>query len=78
VAGRWAPAARFFGLHVDLGDYHHHRRVWLRLPTARFTCPAGCEDVAVGAADVAHFTAHIDDRHARSCPGPETKERSDG
>lgn len=74
MADRWPPAAELFGLHVDLGDFHHHRRVWLRLPTARLTCRHGCDLEAFGAADVAHFTAHLDQIHARSCPGPTRKE----
>ncbi len=70
----WAPARDLFGLHVDLGDYHSVRRVWLRLPVARFTCRHGCDLEAFGAADVAHLTEHLDAIHARSCPGPHRKD----
>ncbi|AVV46434.1 hypothetical protein PYK79_45080 [Streptomyces sp. ID05-04B] len=69
MAGRWPPA-ELFGLHVDLGDYHTKRAVWLALPAAAFTCRWGCEHTAVGAADVADLTQSIADRHARTCPGP--------
>ncbi|MEH0547318.1 hypothetical protein QA802_30795 [Streptomyces sp. B21-105] len=74
MAGPWPPATRFFGLHVDLGDYHTKRAEWLQLPTAAFTCRWGCELVAVGAADVAHLTQSITATHARTCPGPSSKE----
>ncbi|WP_432032768.1 hypothetical protein [Streptomyces antibioticus] len=73
MADRWPPAG-LFGLHVDLGDYHGVRKVWLRLPTARFTCRHGCDLEAFGVADVADFTARLDEIHARSCPGPASKE----
>lgn len=69
MSGRWPPA-ELFGLHVDLGDFHHHRQVWLRLPVATLTCAHGCHEVAVGVHDVADFTARINADHARSCPGP--------
>jgi hypothetical protein len=75
VTGRWPPAD-LFGLHVDLGDYHTVRAVWLRLPTAAFTCRHGCEHTAVGAADVADLTTRLDAIHARNCPGPTPKERT--
>lgn len=65
----WAPALAFFGLHVDLGSWHTQRQVWLRRPTARLTCPHGCEYVAVGAADVTHLTARTVPEHAQACPG---------
>jgi hypothetical protein len=68
VPGRWPPTA-LYGLHVDCGDWHYQRRVWLRLPTARFTCRHGCTDSTVGASEVAYFTARIHDQHARECPG---------
>ncbi|MDX2681076.1 hypothetical protein [Streptomyces soliscabiei] len=71
---RWRPAAELFGLHVDLGFYHVELDKWLRPPVARLTCRHGCGDVAVGAADVAYFTEHIDETHARTCPGPPQKE----
>ncbi|MFF0598087.1 hypothetical protein [Streptomyces antibioticus] len=73
MADRW-PLAGLFGLHVDLGDYHSVRRVWLHLPTARFTCRHGCDLEAFGASDVAHFTEHLAEIHARTCPGPTPKE----
>ena len=75
MAGAWPPAAALFGLHVDLGDYHTKRAVWLQLPTAAFTCRWGCEHTAVGAADVADLTQTIAATHARTCPGPPTKEQ---
>ncbi|WP_330348140.1 hypothetical protein [Streptomyces sp. NBC_00582] len=75
MAERWPPAD-LFGLHVDLGDYHSVRRVWLRLPVARFTCLNGCDEEAVGAADVAALTERLAQTHARSCPGPAPKESS--
>jgi hypothetical protein len=74
VTDWWLPAASLYGLHVDCGDFHYKRRVWLRLPTARFTCRHGCDIEAFGAADVAHLTAHLAEIHARSCPGPHQKE----
>lgn len=70
MSDRWPPALHLFGLHVDLGDFHTKRGVWLRLPVATFTCHRGCELVAVGAADVTHLTQTIDATHARTCPGP--------
>ncbi|MEV6125143.1 hypothetical protein AB0M23_32325 [Streptomyces sp. NPDC052077] len=63
------PAADLPGLWVDLGDWHSKRRIWLRLPAARFTCRHGCVHEAFGAADVADFTARIATDHARTCPG---------
>lgn len=74
MAARWPPAVQFFGLHVDLGDFHHHRGVWLRHPTARFTCRHGCVEEAFGPVDVADLTARITTDHARTCPGPTRKE----
>lgn len=74
MADRWPPAAAFFGLHVDLGDFHYQRHLWLRLPTARFTCRHGCDLEAFGVAEVAHFTEHLTEDHARVCPGPTSKE----
>ncbi|WP_171111267.1 MULTISPECIES: hypothetical protein [unclassified Streptomyces] len=68
MAGWWAPA-ELYGLWVDCGDWHHRRGKWLSLPWARFTCRHGCSSEAFGAADVAYFTEHIDDDHARTCPG---------
>ncbi|MFF7521225.1 hypothetical protein [Streptomyces pseudovenezuelae] len=59
---------RMFGLWVDLGDFRKGRG-WQRPPEARFTCRYGCVDQAVGAVDVAEFTARIDEAHARTCPG---------
>lgn len=73
VSGRWAPAAAFFGLHVDCGHYSTHRHVWLRHPVARFTCRHGCELVAVGAPDVIHLTSRTVPDHARTCPGPQPR-----
>jgi len=73
VTGRWPPT-ELPGLHVDCGDFHSVRNVWLRLPFARFTCRHGCDLEAFGVADVAHFTEHIDETHARTCPGPPQKE----
>ncbi|MBK3630409.1 hypothetical protein JHN59_37555 [Streptomyces sp. MBT49] len=70
MPGRWEPAARWFGLHVDLGDYHTKRDVWLHHPAARFTCRWGCAYAAAGAAEVAQFTRAITAVHARECPGP--------
>ncbi|MGW4733863.1 hypothetical protein ACWEQC_32655 [Streptomyces shenzhenensis] len=69
MAGRWTPAEQLFGLHVDLGDWHTKREIWLRLPVATFTCRHGCEHIAVGAADVADFTQSPTETHARTCPG---------
>lgn len=69
TSDHWPPTD-LPGLWVDCGDWHTHRRVWLRLPTARFTCRHGCERSAVGAADVAEFTKTITADHARTCPGP--------
>lgn len=74
MAGRWTPTEAFFGLHVDLGDYHTKREEWLAFPTARFTCRYGCDLEAFGPADVAYFTEHLNETHARSCPGPDPKE----
>ncbi|MGW5123011.1 hypothetical protein ACWEQ7_02920 [Streptomyces sp. NPDC004069] len=68
MPGWWAPTG-LYGLHVDLGHYHSHRQVWLRLPAARFTCRHGCTEEVVGPADVADLTARTAD-HARTCPGP--------
>lgn len=73
MSGRWAPAAAFFGLHVDCGHYSTHRDKWLRLPVARFTCRWGCELVAVGVADVVDLTSTTVPDHARHCPGPQTR-----
>lgn len=66
----WWPLAYLPGLWVDLGDWHSKRHVWLRPPAARFTCRHGCAYDAYGAAAVAHLTEHVDDDHARECPGP--------
>ncbi|MEU5111681.1 hypothetical protein AB0G64_09295 [Streptomyces longwoodensis] len=68
-----APPMGLYGLHVDLGDFHTVRGVWLRRPVATFSCPHGCRAVAVGADEVAEFTARIHADHARSCPGPDRK-----
>jgi hypothetical protein len=65
---RWPPAWAYFGLHVDLGDWHSKRHIWLRLPTATFTCRHGCERTAVGATDVADLTEDLDQAHAPNCP----------
>lgn len=70
MASGWPPALEYFGLHVDLGDYHTKRGVWLHFPAARFTCRWGCESTASGPADVAQFTQAITADHARDCPGP--------
>lgn len=64
LAGRW------FGLWVDLGDWHTKREVWLRVPSARFTCRYGCLIEAFGADDVAELTKNLNRDHARICPGP--------
>jgi hypothetical protein len=64
----WRPADELFGLRVDLGDWHYKRAVWLRLPVAQFTCRRGCEEIAVGAADVIDLTSRITTDHARTCP----------
>ncbi|WP_411090823.1 hypothetical protein [Streptomyces sp. 049-1] len=69
ASGPWPPAD-LPGLWVNCGNWHYQRRVWLRLPTARFTCLHGCERSAVGAADVTEFTKTINAVHARTCPGP--------
>lgn len=69
-AGQWPPAL-LPGLWVDLGDWHSKRHVWLRPPAARFTCRHGCAYDAYGARDVARLTEHIDEDHARQCPGPQ-------
>ncbi|WP_432159167.1 hypothetical protein [Streptomyces sp. bgisy153] len=75
----WWPTRQYHGLHVDLGDYHTVRNVWLRLPVATFTCPRGCHEVAVGVHDVADLTARIRvTDHARTCPGPNPKESRHG
>ncbi|WP_340382268.1 hypothetical protein U5640_36245 [Streptomyces sp. SS7] len=78
MAERWRPAAELFGLHVDSGRYRydrlHDRLHWTRLPVATFTCRCGYEHKAVGAADVAYLTSHLDEFHARSCPGPNRKD----
>ncbi|PWG08757.1 hypothetical protein DF268_35895 [Streptomyces sp. V2] len=70
MADIWPPAT-LPGLHIDLGDYHH-RGVWLRLPTAVFTCSHGCRKRAVGVDDVRAFTKDVAEIHARTCPGPTT------
>lgn len=75
MTGRWPPAD-LFGLHVDLGDYHTVRAVWLRLPTAVCSQPWRHVNAAVGAADVADLTTRLDAIHARNCPGPTPKERT--
>uniref|UniRef100_A0AAU2A246 Uncharacterized protein n=1 Tax=Streptomyces sp. NBC_00093 TaxID=2975649 RepID=A0AAU2A246_9ACTN len=68
--GPWPPAL-LPGLWVDLGDWHTKRQVWLKLPSARFTCRHGCPpEQAFGEADVTAFTARITTDHARACPGP--------
>ncbi|GGN47262.1 hypothetical protein [Streptomyces fuscichromogenes] len=64
AAAAWPPAAAYFGLAVDLGDWHTKRGIWLHLPRAVWTCREGCEAVAVGAVDVAHLTEHLD----QACP----------
>jgi hypothetical protein len=77
----WWPTRRFYGLHVDAGWFHQERDVWLRLPTATFTCARGCHEVAVGVHDVADLTARMRVAdHAQTCPGPNppTKENSRG
>ena len=77
VAGLWPPAL-LPGLWVGLGDWHTRRRVWLKLPAARFTCRHGClPEEAFGAHDVAAFTESITTDHARACPGP-PQENTDG
>ncbi|MEU6491123.1 hypothetical protein ABZ890_12100 [Streptomyces sp. NPDC046984] len=68
MAVRWPPT-ELPGLWVHLGD-------WRRQPEARFTCRHGCAHEAFGVRDVTHFTAHIDDTHARTCPGPATEMRT--
>ncbi|WP_329338548.1 hypothetical protein OG866_26980 [Streptomyces sp. NBC_00663] len=72
MAADWPPARAYFGLHVDLGDFHTKRGIWLAYPTARFTCRWGCELDAVGPVDVANLTEHLTAHHARICPGPPT------
>ncbi|MET7679369.1 hypothetical protein [Streptomyces sp. NPDC005423] len=64
------PVAGSFGLWVDLGDWHTKRGIWLAYPAARFTCRWGCVLEASGPVDVANFTAHLSEDHARICPGP--------
>ncbi|MFK0155397.1 hypothetical protein ACIQVK_25390 [Streptomyces sp. NPDC090493] len=64
AVGAWPPAAAYFGLHIDLGDWHSKRGIWLHLPRAVWSCAHGCERVAVGAADVAELTEHLD----QACP----------
>lgn len=66
---RWPPT-ELPGLHVDCGRYSKDCDRWLRLPVATFTCRHGCHEVAVGAHEVAEFTARIHRAHARNCPGP--------
>lgn len=63
---RWPPT-ELFGLHVDLGDFHSKRRVWLRLPVATFTCICGYEQTAVGSAGVADLTERTVQAHAQEC-----------
>jgi hypothetical protein len=63
-------ARAFFGLHVDLGDWHTKRGIWLAFPAARFTCRWGCVLEASGPVDVANLTEHLSEDHARICPGP--------
>lgn len=55
------------GLYVDLGYYDHRNRVWIRHPTADFTCRYGCSWSRSGAAAVAEFCAVIDRYHAQHC-----------
>ncbi|MFG2699559.1 hypothetical protein [Streptomyces sp. NPDC048386] len=64
AAAAWPPAVQRFGLHVDLGDWHSKRGIWLHLPRAVWSCRHGCEAVAVGAVDVADLTEHLDE----ACP----------
>jgi hypothetical protein len=67
MADRWAPA-ELPGLWVRFADR--------RAPAAaRFTCRYGCLYEAYGARDVAAFTKHIDESHARDCPGPPHDDR---
>lgn len=68
MTARWPPTE--YGLWVDFGHFHTARGVWLRWPTARFTCRHGCLLEAVGPPDVADFTQRIDQNHAWTCPGP--------
>lgn len=68
MTGSWPPAG-LPGLWVDLGDWHHKREVWLRLPQARYRCRHGCAIAAQGADNVTQFTARIHADHARDCPG---------
>ncbi|MEU9349056.1 hypothetical protein AB0D74_48450 [Streptomyces sp. NPDC048278] len=56
----WPPAVRFFGLHFDSGEYRTASGHWRYLPRAVWSCRHGCEYVAVGAADVAYLTEHLD------------------
>ncbi|MFF6825023.1 hypothetical protein [Streptomyces longwoodensis] len=69
----FAPPMGLYGLHVDLGDFHTVRGVWLSRPVATFSCRYGCRERVAGADEVAEFTARIHDDHARSCPGPHRK-----
>ncbi|MER6532991.1 hypothetical protein ABT215_04050 [Streptomyces sp900105755] len=64
AAAAWPPAVAYFGLAVDLGDWHTKREIWLHLPRAVWSCAHGCERVAVGAVDVADLTEHLD----QACP----------
>ncbi|PZG97825.1 hypothetical protein C1I97_25150 [Streptomyces sp. NTH33] len=75
MTGWWAPAG-LYGLHVDLGRYSQDRGRWLRQPAARFTCRHGCHITAVGPLKVAALTQHIDEDHARTCPGNQPQNRN--
>ncbi|MEU9972320.1 hypothetical protein [Streptomyces sp. NPDC051014] len=65
----WPLATEFFGLAVDLGDWHSKREVWLHLPRAVWSCRHGCERIAVGAIAVADLTEHLDEACPHA-PGP--------
>ncbi|MET9089660.1 hypothetical protein ABZX77_48720 [Streptomyces sp. NPDC004237] len=64
AAAAWPPAVRFFGLHIDFGEYRTASGHWRYLPRAVWACRYGCEAVAVGAFDVAHLAEHLD----QACP----------
>ena len=59
--------AGLYGLYVDLGQFDHRSRVWIRHPAADFTCRYGCSWSRSGATAVAQFCAVIDAYHAQHC-----------
>ncbi|MEU9386186.1 hypothetical protein AB0D38_36860 [Streptomyces sp. NPDC048279] len=78
AAGEWPPAVRFFGLHIDFGEYRTEQGAWRYFPRAVWSCRYGCEFVAVGRFDVADLTEHLDQAcpHAPSQARPTRKTRT--